>query len=253
MLILYFTGCGNLVDCGITKEQSKTRSVSGSAFAVEHVRYDGADLRNSNGSNCMDYAHFMAFSLLGAGPALAIFFLLGAKRRAWIPPLAWWLSLALGVVACFYGMSHSTVPSFSRRITALGRAYDHFDREIHNGYHHDSVYGFRFVPNEGNPINLETQIILPDWNSPAIFDGQSFRVVYLDDAQRAFKNEAIDIEILSGKNAGFHDSYDARPLGKWLAIPFGAALGVFGFAGLRYMKDDAESAASSEDDEVSSS
>ena len=196
----------------------------------------------------MDYTHCMVCSLLGAGPALAIFFLLRAKRRAWIPPLAWWLFLAMGAVLFFYGLSHSTVPSFSRRITAVGKAYDHVDREIHTGYHHDTVYGFRFVPDGGNPIKVETQIILPDWNTPAIFDGQSFRVMYLDDDQRVFKNEAIDIEILSGKNAGFHDSYDARPVGKWLAIPIGAALGIFGFAGLKYMKDDAIAAASDDDD-----
>jgi hypothetical protein len=199
----------------------------------------------------MDYALTMVCSLLGAGPALAIFFLLGAKRRAGILPLAWWLFLALGTVVFFYGLSHSTVPSFSHRITAVGKAYDHVDREIHTGYHHDTVYGFRFVPDGGNPINIETQIILPYWNTPAIFDGQSFRVVYLDDDQRAFKNEAIDIEILSGKNAGFHDSYDARPFGKWLGIPIGAALGIFGFVGLRYMKGDAESAASSDNDDAS--
>ena len=198
----------------------------------------------------MDYTHFMVCCFLGAGPALAIFFLLRAKRRAWIPPLAWWLFLGLGVVVCFYGMSHSTVPSFSRQITAVGKAYGHVDREIHTGYHHDTVYGFRFVPDGGSPINIETQIILPHWNTPAIFDGQTFRVVYLDDDQRVFKNEAIDIEILSGRNAGFHDSYDARPIGKWLGIPIGTAFGAFGFAGLRYMTDDAESAASSDDDDA---
>jgi hypothetical protein len=196
----------------------------------------------------MDYTHSMVCSLLGAGPALAIFFLLRAKRRAWIPPLAWWLFLALGAVVWFYGMSHSTVPSFSHRITAVGKAYEHVDREIRTGYHHDTVYGFRFVPDGGNPINIETQIILPNWGTPAVFDGQSFRVVYLDDDQRVFKNEAIDIEILSGKNAGFHDSYDARPVGKWLAIPLGAAFGVLGFTGLRYMKNDAIAAMSDEDD-----
>jgi hypothetical protein len=196
----------------------------------------------------MDYSPFMVSGLLGAGPALAISFLLGANRRAWIPPLAWWLSLALGAVVCFYGMSHSTVPSFSRRITAVGKAYDHVDREIHTGHHHDTVYGFRFVPDGANPIHLETQIILPDWNTPSLFNGQSFRVVYLDDDQRALKNEAIDIEILSGRNAGFHDSYDARPVGKWLAIPIGAAFAVFGFVGLRYMKEDAIAATSDNDD-----
>ena len=112
----------------------------------------------------------MVFGLLGAGPAFAIFFLLRPKRRAWIPPLAWWLFLAMGAVLFFYGLSHSTVPSFSRRITAVGKAYDHVDREIHTGYHRETVYGFRFVPDGGNPINIETQIILPNWNTPAIFD-----------------------------------------------------------------------------------
>jgi hypothetical protein len=73
------------------------------------------------------------------------FFLLRAKRRAWIPPLGWWLSLALGTIIFFYGMSHSTMPSFSARITAVGRAYDYMEREIHTGYHHDTIYRFRFV------------------------------------------------------------------------------------------------------------
>ena len=104
------------------------------------------------------------------------------------------------------------------------------------------------MPDGANPIHLETQIILPDWNTPSLFNGQSFRVVYLDDDQRALKNEAIDIDILSGRNAGFHDSYDARPVGKWLAIPIGAAFAVFGFVGLRYMKEDAIAATSDNDD-----
>jgi len=198
----------------------------------------------------MDYSHYMLCSLLGAGPALAIFFLLRAKRRAWIPPLAWWLLLALGAVVLFYGMSHSTVPSFSTRITAVGKAYDYTEREIHTGYHHDTIHGFRFVPEgggEGGPINIETEISLLDTAHPAIFDGQVFRIVYLNDNERVLKNEAIEIAVLSGRHKGFHDSLDARPVGKWLAIPIGAAFGFFGFVGLRYMKDDAESAASADE------
>lgn len=196
----------------------------------------------------------MVCSLPGAGPALAIFFLLGAKRRAWIPPLAWWFFLALGAVVLFYGMSHSTVPSFSTRITAVGKAYDYVDREIHAGYHHDTIHGFRFVPEGGGgggPIDIETEISLLDTAHPAIFDGQVFRIVYLNDNGRVLKNEAIEIAVLSGKHKGFHDSLDARPFGKWLAIPTGALFGVFGFFGLRYMKGDAESAVS--DDDASSS
>src|SRR4051812_46780292 len=187
----------------------------------------------------MDYSHAMVCGLLGGGPALAIFFLLRAKRRAWIPPLAWWLFLALGAVVFFYGMSHSTVPSFSTRITAVGKAYDYVEREIHTDYHHDTIYSFRFVPEGGGPINIETEISLLDAAHPAIFDGQVFRIVYLNDNERVLKNEAIEIDILSGIHKGFHDSLDARPVGKWLAIPVGAAFGIFGFVGLRYMKNDA--------------
>ena len=143
-----------------------------------------------------------------------------------------------------YGLSHSITPSFASRITAVGKAYDHFERRQGR----DTSYGFRFVPEGGNPIIIETEIILPYWNTPAIFNGQTFRVTYLDDGERTLKNEAIDIAILTGRNAGFHDSFDARPAGKWLAIPIGAALGIFGFFGLRYMKDDAIAAASDDDD-----
>jgi hypothetical protein len=199
----------------------------------------------------MDYSHYMVCALLGCGPALAVFFLLRAKRRAWIPPLAWWFSLGVGVVIGFYGMSHSTTPSFSARITAVGKAYSYMEREIHTGYHHDTIYGFRFTPDSGEPINIETEIILPDTYRPADFDGRTFRIVYLNDSERVLKNEAIDIAILSGKDAGYHDSLDARPFGSWLAIPIGAAFATFGLAGLKYMKDDADVAASDDSADAS--
>lgn len=44
----------------------------------------------------------------------------------------------------------------------------------------------------------------------------------LTDSKRVLKNEAVDLEILSGRNADFHGSLDARPTGAWLAIPVGA-------------------------------
>jgi len=186
----------------------------------------------------MDRGTFIGWCLLGLATALAVFFPLGAKRRACIPPVVWWLCLILGAITCVYGLSHSTAPSFAPRITVVGKASDHV--EMRRG--RDTYYGFRFVPDGGESVNIETQIILPDWNTPAIFDGRTFRVVYLQDSKRILKNEAIDIEILSGKHAGFHDSFDARPDGVWLGIPIGAASGAFGFFGLRYMKDDAISA-----------
>ncbi|WP_058189879.1 hypothetical protein [Terracidiphilus gabretensis] len=187
----------------------------------------------------MDRGYFILSCLPGLIVGMAVFFPLGAKRRAWIPPLAWWLCLILGAVICIYGLSHSTAPSFARRITAVGKAYDCV--EIRQG--RDSHFGFRFVPEGGEPIQIETPIILPGWANPAVFNGRTFRIMYLGDTERALKNEAIDIEILSGRDAGFHDSLDARPAGKWLAIPIGAALGALGFLGLRYMKKDADSAA----------
>jgi hypothetical protein len=74
-------------------------------------------------------------------------------------------------------MFHSTLPSFSTRITAVGRAYDYVEREIHTGYHHDTIYGFQLVPEGGQPIHIETEIILLDAAKPAIFNGRILRVV----------------------------------------------------------------------------
>jgi hypothetical protein len=91
-------------------------------------------------------------------------------------------------------------------------------------------------------VNIETEIILPGWADRAIFDGRTFRVVYLQDSKRIVKNEAIDVEILSGKDAGYHDSLDARPVGAWLGTPIGAAFAAFGLFGLKDRKDDAISA-----------
>jgi hypothetical protein len=185
----------------------------------------------------MDYAHYIGCALLGLGPALVTFFLFGAKRRAWIPHLAWWLSLILGVVLCFYGMSHAIIPSFSTRITAVGKFYDYVERE---GYRGDTTYGFRFVPEDGEAINIHTRILLPHRGT----DGRTYRVIYLQDDNRRLKNEAVDITILSGKDIGFHASLDARPFGSWLAIPVGVAFFGFGMIGLRYRKDDANPVAS---------
>jgi hypothetical protein len=195
----------------------------------------------------MDYGHFIGWCWLGIVLGLTVFFPLGAKRRACMPSLAWWLCLIVGAVLCMYGLSHSTEPSFATRITAVGKTYDYVEWKRGR----DSQHGFRFVPEDGAPINIQTQIILPGWANPAVFDGRTFRVVYLQDNKRSLKNEAIDIEILSGKDAGFHDSFDASPSGKWLTIPLGATLGVFGFFGLRYMKDDENSAVSEEEDALS--
>jgi hypothetical protein len=201
-------------------------------------------------SRPMDYAHTMMCSLPGMAAALTVFFPLGAKRRACVPPLAWWLCLIVGAVPFFYGLSHSTVPSRATRITAVGKTYDYVEREIHTGYHHDTIYGFRLVPEVGGPIHIETEISLLDSAIPEAFNGRIFRVVYLADSTRVLKNEAIEIEILSGRHAGYHESLDARPTGAWLFIPVGAAFLAFGVSGLSRMKKDAAISAESDDDDT---
>lgn len=193
----------------------------------------------------MSYGIFLVACLLGMAATLAVFYPLGAKRRARIPSYAWWVFLVFGAVLCFYGMSYSTAPSFAPRITAIGKAYNHVERTAGR----DTYYGFRFLPdNGGEAVNIETSIILPGWGVPEVFNGRTFRVVYLLSSDRAMKNEAIDIEILSGRDAGFHDSVDARPAGVWLAIPFGAALFAFGLFGIKCRKDDHASATSDNGD-----
>ena len=198
----------------------------------------------------MDYTHAMVCSLLGAGPALAIFFLLAQNAEhgfRLLPGGSFWPWEPL-----FGSMevSHSTVPSFSRRIRRWARLM--------------TTWTGKFIPATITTrytafVSCLTEETHQHRNSnhPSILEHSRnfrrtiFRVVYLKDDQRVFKNEAIEIEILSGRNAGFHDSYDARPFGKWLEISIGATLGAFGFAGLKYMKDDAKSAASSDNDDAS--
>jgi hypothetical protein len=135
----------------------------------------------------MDYGSFIRSCLIGGTAALAVFVPLGAKRRVRVPPIVWWLCLIVGGGACVYGLSHSTAPSYATQITAIGKAYDHVERRRGRG----TYFGFRFVPDGGEPVDIETLIILPDWGVPAIFDGRTFRVVYLQDNKRFLKNEAI--------------------------------------------------------------
>jgi len=181
---------------------------------------------------------FQILCLPGMAAALAVFFSLGTKRRASISPFVWWLCLILGIAAILLALINSTTPSFANRTTMIGKAYDHALRE-----HGRNIYSsFRLVPDAGEPVNIETEIFLPGSRTSAIFDGRTLRVLYLQDSGRTLKNEAIDIEILSGKYAGFHESRDARPAGAWLGIPIGASLFAFGLFGLKYRKDDAVSA-----------
>lgn len=122
----------------------------------------------------MDYTHFIGYCLLGFIPAMGVFSQLGPMRRARIPLLAWWLFLTVGSVICFYAMSHSTVPSFSARVTAVGKTYDYVDREIYSGYHRNSIYGFLFVPDGGDPISMKPKSSCQAGPIPRFSTGASF-------------------------------------------------------------------------------
>jgi hypothetical protein len=186
----------------------------------------------------MFHGYFMMFSLIGIALGFVGFGYLKPARRADVPAFVWWLCIALAFVAFAIGISQCTVPSFAPRITAVGNAYDCL--QIRQG--RDSYFEFRFVPEQGSTVEMQTAIALPNWRRPDIFDGRSLRVVYLDKVKRPLKNEAIDIEILSGAHAGFHDSVDARPAGKWLVIPLGGALLTFGIFGIKARKVDVPAA-----------
>lgn len=158
-----------------------------------------------------------------------------------MPLFIWWLCL-LGAVTCFYGLSHSTEPSFRPRITVIGKASDCVEERVGRSF----KFAFRFVPEGGSPTRIETRIIMPHWGSAQKFNAQTLRIVYLNAPARDTSNEVIDIEILNRDSAGWHDSLDARPFGIWLGIPIGAALASLGLFGIRYRTDDRKSVGASE-------
>lgn len=182
----------------------------------------------------MDRSSFILVCLLGCGVGSVALWLLGPQRRAGISLLTWWSCMIVGATVCMYGLFRSTTPSFAPRVTASGKASAFIDQK----YGRNSKFVFRFVPEGGKPINIETHIIVPHWRNAEVFSKRTLKVTYLNDRSRSVSNEAVNIEILSGDNAGWHGSRDARPFGIWLAIPIGATLAGFGYIGLRYRKKD---------------
>jgi hypothetical protein len=150
--------------------------------------------------------------------------------------------MIVGGMVCMYGLSHSTTPSFAPLVTVSGKA----SAFMNQTYGRNSKFVFRFVREGGTPINIETHIIVPHWHNAEVFSGRTLKVTYLSDTSRSVSNEAVDIEILSGENTGWHDSLDARPFGIWLAIPIGAIIASFGYLGLRYRKSDLKATEPSE-------
>jgi hypothetical protein len=190
----------------------------------------------------MDRSSFILFGLFGCGIGLAALLLLGPQRRAGISPFAWWFCMIVGSTVGLFGLSHSTAPSFAPLVTASGKASAFTDQK----FGRNSKFVFAFFPEGGNPINIETHIIVPHWGNAEVFSGRTLKVIYLSDRARSVSNEAVDIEILSGDDAGWHHSLDARPFGIWLAIPVGATIAGFGYIGFRYRKSDLKATEPSE-------
>jgi len=109
---------------------------------------------------------------------------------------------------------------------------------VEQRYGRDSKFTFSFSPDGRPPLQVDTHIIVPHWGNAQVFEGRTLRITYLNDSSRTARNEAIDVVILSGENAGWEDSLDARPLGMWLAVPVGALIAGFGYLGMRFRKDD---------------
>ena len=142
-----------------------------------------------------------------------------------------WASLSLaGFALTGFSGANSTKPSSAPRITITGAAADCVEHRIGRGNY---SYSFFFTPTTGVPIELESRIKAPlCWrDSQSGSDGRVYRVQYLNDPNRRLKNEAIRIDVLQGKNAGWHGSVDARPFGLWLCVPFGIILIVIGCVG----------------------
>lgn len=153
-----------------------------------------------------------------------------AVRRYTTVGLFWaLLSLAGFAVAGFSG-ANSTKPTSAPRITITGTAADCVEHRIGRSNY---TYSFVFTPIIGVPIKMESRIKAPlCWqDNQSRLDGRVYRVQYLDAPDRRLKNEAIRIDVLQGKNAGWHGSVDARPFGLWLGAPFGIVLIVIGSIG----------------------
>lgn len=166
---------------------------------------------------------------------------LGAEQCAAVPGAISVLCLPIGFIALIFSLLNSTAPSFAPRISVSGKASDCIAHRAGRS----STYSFRFEPEHGNPLQIGTRIVVPPmcWHTTAYDAGSTYRITYLDDTKRYPVNEAIAIEALTGRNAGWRNKLDARLFGFWLITPAGAMLMYLGLYFTRKTKDDAKSAA----------
>ena len=96
--------------------------------------------------------------------------------------------MIVGATVCIYGLSHSTAPSFAPLVTASGKASAFVERRFGK----NTKFVFTFVLEGGNPINIETHIIVPHWGNAEVFSGRTLKITYLSDRSRSVSNEAIN-------------------------------------------------------------
>ncbi len=144
--------------------------------------------------------------------------------------LAWWFVGLLGFAVAGISGAHSTRPSSAPRQTVIGRVQDCTE---HVRGRANYTYTFQLDSDGQNSIEIATRIKPPlCWREDSSgFRSDIYRVVYLDDPTRDLNHEAIRIEVLTGKHAGWSGSVDARPFGLWLGIPAGILVIIAGGIG----------------------
>lgn len=137
----------------------------------------------------------------------------------------------VGFLAIVVGEFRSTVPSFAARAEITGRVSGCTTRRLGKGNY---VHYFSVQPEIGAPVNIETHVLGPMcWASSRDYDDRVYRVLYLRDARWNLFNEGIQVDVLSGRDTGWHSSLDARPFGLWLLMPIGGVFLIVGNYGIR--------------------
>jgi hypothetical protein len=166
--------------------------------------------------------YFFFGSIAGIVAGIALGSWLGPRRLAAVPALACGLCACAGSVAILFALFNATAPSFARHITIVGKALDCTEESAGRL----SIFHFHMKSDDGNLVYLGTHLDIPPmcWRTAEYDPEEVYRVVYLDDVRRNPVHEAIEVEVLRGRNKGWHKALDARPLGLWLLAPLGGLL-----------------------------
>lgn len=195
-----------------------------------HILIPSSDLHKSPMIIHIYFGYF-----LGAAIAGLVSWRLGFRRRAEVAPSIWWTLLLAGFVLWIWSALHSTMPSLAPRITAI-TTVSSCTKEEHR---RSMKFTIHLDQAPGGPIFLDTGIVAPMcWSSSRQRSGNIYKIDYLDKPNIGGMKEAIAISVIAGPDKGWHSEVDARPLGLWLGIPIGSAVGVLGMVGLSLRKKD---------------